>query len=125
MRISDWSSDVCSSDLRCVRRGLARLSIVIAVVLPGDCVARDQPLMELDVAVVADGDDAAGALAVVLTERDVLLDDLLQLIAPGGEPIRFGFELFGPIVRFDAHQLVLALVEALQDRKGTRLNSSH
>src|SRR3546814_7205138 len=70
--------------------------------------------MELDVAVVADGDDAAGALAVVLTERDVLLDDLLQLIAPGGEPIRFGFELFGPIVRFDAHQLVLALVEALQ-----------
>src|SRR3546814_13960495 len=86
---------------RCVRRGLARLSIVIAVVLPGDCVVRDQPLMELDVAVVADGDDAAGALAVVLTERDVLLDDLLQLIAPGGEPIRFGFELFGPIVRFE------------------------
>src|SRR3546814_9355904 len=54
---------------------------------------------------------AAGALAVVLTEHDVLLDDLLQLIAPGGEPIRFGFELFGPIVRFDAHQLVLARSE--------------
>src|SRR3546814_20226160 len=81
---------------RCVRRGLARLSIVIAVVLPGDCVARDQPLMELDVAVVADGDDAAGALAVVLNERDVPLADLLQIAAPGGEPRaevrRFGKE---------------------------------
>src|SRR3546814_16528972 len=69
--------------------------------------------MELDVAVVADGDDAAGALAVVLTERDVLMEELLQLIAPGGEPIRFGFEHFGTIVRFDAHQLVLPPVEEL------------
>src|SRR3546814_12971153 len=35
MRISDWSSDVCSSDLKAVRRGYVVLRGCVAVICPG------------------------------------------------------------------------------------------
>src|SRR3546814_11927835 len=81
MRISDWSSDVCSSDLRPepllerldelpVRRGVDRLEVVPGRVLAGDVLAHRRRLLLRD----GDGDDggvlrAEALLVVRLDER--------------------------------------------------------
>src|SRR3546814_4401860 len=124
MRISDWSSDVCSSDL-----------------FGGDLVARLDPGVERDVGVdaltldiVREADDRGlgdilvqyqrafdfgGAHAVA---RDV--DDVVD--APGDPPIAFGIAaaaVAGEIFAFVGRKISLG--ETLVDRKSTRLNSSH
>src|SRR3546814_16708637 len=76
MRISDWSSDVCSSDLNAVGKGLAAAADRAAV---GDAAAADQPH-----AVVR----FAGDRAAILHRRaggaeDQFADFLIELIGGG------------------------------------------
>src|SRR3546814_18133491 len=58
MRISDWSSDVCSSDLPRVAQvsvGLSGSWQVIEIVRPDGFIARDiRPLVRLNVSIVAE-----------------------------------------------------------------------
>src|SRR3546814_9684101 len=54
MRISDWSSDVCSSDLRVGGHAVARASVIDDVALADAFGAHDLPLR-----VLAGGDDVA------------------------------------------------------------------
>src|SRR3546814_1927477 len=97
MRISDWSSDVCSSDLRA---DVGQETHVLAV---DEQLAGDQAHGEAACALEERGGDQLGA---VLVELDTAFrDDLDQ---------RSG-------VRAGAHQVA---VED-PDRKSTRLNSSH
>src|SRR3546814_7031727 len=99
MRISDWSSDVCSSDL------LSQLVQEVALVLA--LVARAQqapvPVVPVDPCVVAGG-DALGAQVA----RGV--EEMLELDLAVAQHVRVG----------RAPGRVLG-----QDRKSTRLNSSH
>src|SRR3546814_1664194 len=99
MRISDWSSDVCSSDLLArlaeLQRGIRRLDA-------DDVVAgnREQRLQQVaeERAVVDHQQAAAAAFAVAA-------------VAVGGEPV---MERLGEVI---------AGID--EDRKSTRLNSSH
>src|SRR3546814_1679780 len=109
MRISDWSSDVCSSDLALVRadglaEGVAVLAVLHAVVEAG-----------LD---AADGKRRDGHPPLVedLEELGEPAASLAEQVGCGhpaageGEPVRVG--------RVPAHL-------AVGERKSTRLNSSH
>src|SRR3546814_4776996 len=116
MRISDWSSDVCSSDLVIAADGLA-----------------DQPLRALHRA--ASEDDAAfGAMADLYPLAIGGEDDLM--IARHGTAAQGGETDGSPGARAgDAVPAALAMVGQgdaaslrggfAQDRKSTRLNSSH
>src|SRR3546814_4634559 len=105
MRISDWSSDVCSSDLG--EEGLAGAALVVvddgevllerALELPG---RRHQRRCR---PAVDEKDD--GVVAVLAADVDPLVD--------AADPRLAGF--------LDAGRGA----DALQDRKSTRLNSSH
>src|SRR3546814_5012654 len=100
MRISDWSSDVCSSDLLVVLGGVAdEVAVAVRHVLrrPVDVArAEGHALVRADPEVELSGDDEpellVGRVAVVGGRPEPLLD------APEAER---------------------------QDRKSTRLNSSH
>src|SRR3546814_8571367 len=97
MRISDWSSDVCSSDLLAMRR----LNLE-----PHECVALEDSEMGLRAAA------SAGLAAVVTINRDTLEQDFSEaalVVSSLGEP--------GAPTR--------VLKGQLEDRKSTRLNSSH
>src|SRR3546814_9873613 len=101
MRISDWSSDVCSSDLGQLARqvelqdlALGRLGLAAVVALPGD-------------EVVVGGRH--------LGRRQPLREEAAQ----GGNELVAGGAGDGPV-----RPQRLAALEAL-DRKSTRLNSSH
>src|SRR3546814_7801608 len=56
MRISDWSSDVCSSDLRCASRSphvevgsrLPSLQLSVSRILPAACHEAERPPFALD-----------------------------------------------------------------------------
>src|SRR3546814_1100543 len=102
MRISDWSSDVCSSDLAGERRQRAVVALSIA-----SCLALVVLATMLLLAAAQPGGD--GALAAVYRIGDW--------------PARFGIVLV--VDRLSALMLLLASVLALADRKSTRLNSSH
>src|SRR3546814_975172 len=121
MRISDWSSDVCSSDLNGVGKGSGRSiagvdlgAAVLAAKDTGLLVAGGGHAMAAGLTIDGDKIDAfadfledrlAGAVTHALGERALLLDALL---APRG--------------------LTVDLVTAFDgggDRKSTRLNSSH
>src|SRR3546814_1530181 len=108
MRISDWSSDVCSSDLLCI------------------------PLAHLEAGLRSNDRGMPEEINRIVTDR---LADLLwtpspdgddNLIAEGVPPERI--EFVGNIM-IDAFELQRPQIEALQmtrrDRKSTRLNSSH
>src|SRR3546814_1495775 len=105
MRISDWSSDVCSSDLRPLL----------------DTVAADlAPLAELR--------GTALEIAPAMPDLDVLGDALAlerligrllaALVAAGARDERIGIE-----ARQDDGRIVIVIDRP--DRKSTRLNSSH
>src|SRR3546814_4165385 len=99
MRISDWSSDVCSSDLE----GLTEFGQRIA--------ARVERRPEQGHARAADQPD----IGILPEQGPVRIDDPVVRIIGADEPIdrsRLAFD-----VQF--------LREALEDRKSTRLNSSH
>src|SRR3546814_6906815 len=100
MRISDWSSDVCSSDLLAVGRGLLFVACRLGGVLAYRC-------------------DAVVRAGLVLVSL-ALEDDF----AVAGLEVEIGLAvLAGKHGELAAHQL--DLLGHGQDRKSTRLNSSH
>src|SRR3546814_9053832 len=99
MRISDWSSDVCSSDLQQPRE--YRESV-----LPSSVPAR----------LAVEAGSPQGWHRYVGDRGDVLGVDRFGASAPGSEMLeRYGFTVDN----------VCARVRKLLDRKSTRLNSSH
>jgi hypothetical protein len=69
--------------------------------------------MQAEFAVVADRDDAAGALAVLLREDREAIDRPIDFVAPLLELRRFGGELVGETVFADVFELAEALFDAL------------
>src|SRR3546814_6474955 len=111
MRISDWSSDVCSSDLTVTAAigVLARRFRMHAIF-----VLSSQALGVLLVLNAGWGSSIVPTLDSIRTTAQAFVDsvDILQSYAA---PVPPGIEKTQPV-------LVLG---ALLDRKGTRLNSSH
>src|SRR3546814_2779556 len=108
MRISDGSSDVCSSDLDLARRVVARLALLV-VVAPARGI---QQLVDLRITVlgIVDAALAGQELVDVAVRVDAARPaDLAGLIVAGG--------LLG--------QQAGELHRLQGDRKSTRLNSSH
>src|SRR3546814_4526205 len=98
MRISDWSSDVCSSDLRIIAEELG------------------VQFRTISAPVIARPGDLAAAL-VGMGERDVLfVDEIHRLPAAAEEMLYSAMEDF---------RLDLIVGAQAGDRKSTRLNSSH
>src|SRR3546814_4825450 len=112
MRISDWSSDVCSSDL------------VDCLLIGGE--QRGEALF---LAGAGDFLDARG-IARGRTNAKFALLERRRLRARGGQGAGGQFDALGPHA-FDIRQPVAAKLrvaphrEAGEDRKSTRLNSSH
>src|SRR3546814_7781816 len=98
MRISDWSSDVCSSDLSAIDGTLDHP-------LTGPVL---KPLWGAWAA-LAKARDKREPLELDLPERRVVLDEMGRIMS------------VAPRERLDAHRLI----EDFIDRKSTRLNSSH
>src|SRR3546814_3607157 len=89
MRISDWSSDVCSSDLAVARlhhpplEGLDDLDVVGG----SDRLDRPQQLAHRDVAVVGDvarDIDAGGRIALLVALDEIGDAGEVQVVVPGG-----------------------------------------
>src|SRR3546814_9051977 len=113
MRISDWSSDVCSSDL----------SVDGHDHLVGHCVNTLPLLFELDPAqpVAAAIDDAQSTLLNALDHQRYTFGTLLRKLKVARDPSRL------PLisVMFNIDQALDNDHAAFPDRKSTRLNSSH
>src|SRR3546814_4926693 len=112
MRISDWSSDVCSSDL------------LIAVEIGVECRANQR--VKLDrLALDQHGFERLDAEAVkrrgAVQHDRVLANDFVEDV-----PDFLAF-LFDPLLRlFQGHRQTLGVEARIdEDRKSTRLNSSH
>src|SRR3546814_7504808 len=107
MRISDWSSDVCSSDLRKVARGHGRREG------EGRLVAR----------LVEAGHEAAGVGCLELSEQpaNLLAADLVGIIERE-KPVRLRVDRAGVA---GSEPIFARRKRRGGDRKSTRLNSSH
>src|SRR3546814_6576112 len=122
MRISDWSSDVCSSDLRIAKSG----RLVLCPQL-----RRNELPAWLDRRLSAHGLSASAEAVEVLVERvegNLLAAaqevDKLALLAPGA---RLDATAMAQAVADSARYNVFGLLESALagDRKSTRLNSRH
>src|SRR3546814_2047847 len=114
MRISDWSSDVCSSDLDALQRSLSLLALPQLSLTFANAV--------LLTALVAG--DYFGARAAHVTPRRLSITSGLAnlLLTPlGALPMCHGAGGLAAHHRFGARSGTAPLV----DRKSTRLNSSH
>src|SRR3546814_8921463 len=100
MRISDWSSDVCSSDLLAVTEGTDGGGADLARFL-----------------------DRLAEVAVALQEDPGARLSWSALLSDGGETAedRRRFVVVKPVIDFGS----LAPLAGVVDRKSTRLNSSH
>src|SRR3546814_2501730 len=109
MRISDWSSDVCSSDLQLRQAAFADLDAVVEIVQQGVSfgVQPDVP----DPALVGDLLHRLNGDANVVEVRDPALQHAAERVQPGAGEVQV------------QHGVVAAV--AAPDRKSTRLNSSH
>src|SRR3546814_14676801 len=88
MRISDWSSDVCSSDLEDVPGVVARHSRVhIGIVCPGPGVGR-APLTARPAAMLGRGIVREDALAVADGLADRLFGKVALVPDPAAQPLR-------------------------------------
>src|SRR3546814_2752767 len=124
MRISDWSSDVCSSDLDDARQHVAGLAalllddrepelalagVALLALVEAETDRAEEPLQRLLRRV---GARAAPLLADIgLAQRQAVME--LDALESGGHPVDF---------EYDGELNARA---ALRDRKSTRLNSSH
>src|SRR3546814_5519924 len=129
MRISDWSSDVCSSDLAFAKDFLARHGIPTAHYAVhtqlDDALAyiRDKGA---PIVIKADGLAAGKGVIVAMTvaEAEAAVTDMLAGNAFGEAGARVVIEEF-----LDGEEAsFISMVDgrfALPDRKSTRLNSSH
>src|SRR3546814_7930309 len=122
MRISDWSSDVCSSDLRDLPIGIlgalticTLLYLSVAAVLTGVVPFRELGVPDpLSVAVEAMNEPR---FALVIKLGAVIgLTSVLLVLSYGQSRVFFSMARDG---------LVPPLFARLQDRKSTSLNSSH
>src|SRR3546814_3504922 len=113
MRISDWSSDVCSSDLRVGDRAGAAI-VLQHLVRPGIREAGEQ----VGGAVAEIGDEMAVELD---QERGATLGDQVAGAAQGVDLVALDVDLR------QVRRHLLAPEDRIQsqDRKSTRLNSSH
>src|SRR3546814_4981498 len=119
MRMSDWSSDVCSSDLKIaifleqVGDDLTRrVGHVEQRRLDRNRAAAEQPCLQLRT--------ARGIRIVALEQRQPR--SLLRLVCKGQVADRLGVDLLGAVGFADARQQI---AKRQEDRKSTRLNSSH
>src|SRR3546814_4883012 len=97
MRISDWSSDVCSSDLIAVREAVEQAERIAGINIENVWVGFSAGGLVSDVASV---EVELGGHRIEQADIDELLHAGRESIDPGGRMV-------------------------LQDRKSTRLNSSH
>src|SRR3546814_3479489 len=111
MRISDWSSDVCSSDLTAQAQA--------ASAEPCPMIVNPQDEMQTPV-MIGEGPVAAGQLSDVPAEAgntaEAAPDEIIVTArseAPPGDPLQN--------VNIEAFQVA----QSVEDRKSTRLNSSH
>src|SRR3546814_7248137 len=111
MRISDWSSDVCSSDLREVQAAQVWAS-VDAVLLP---TAPSHPTIT---EVEADPIGVNGRLGWFVSGCNLVDWCAAAIPMPTTDGSPFGIQLLGPA-------WADAAIWAAADRKSTRLNSSH
>src|SRR3546814_8102662 len=109
MRISDWSSDVCSSDLLAAIEHLTQVGLHVE--------PRDHAVAHL----VVENAVAVPALVLRPVERRIGVAQQGQRCRPGGGE--------SDADRRGDHEAAIAdgegLLERLEDRKSTRLNSSH
>src|SRR3546814_6512448 len=103
MRISDWSSDVCSSDLDAGDWQLLKPAILGAIM---DHFASGAPVIEPGRPTTAKG------------EADSLVEDVTDALCRVIDP-ELGYNIVGLGLVYDV------AIEAGGDRKSTRLNSSH
>src|SRR3546814_8426206 len=116
MRISDWSSDVCSSDLNALRRSLI------------DCVARHPELDSEGVKCHLSNQGYLGLLAALLSPEVYVHGRFARPDASVEVARQSVLHILG--VLHDRHSGALQFPErvrklVLVDRKSTRLNSSH
>src|SRR3546814_6293631 len=113
MRISDWSSDVCSSDLTTQRGRMPRL---------------DPPVKQPPAAAMAIDPATRRNLELVETmtgARDGALLATIDLTLTGAGARLLAQRLQAPLTDTAAIAARHDAVAYLLDRKGTRLNSSH
>src|SRR3546814_1668020 len=116
MRISDWSSDVCSSDLQAEQGGAlgAQRSGVHGAI--GIAFDMDQPALPgVHQGRAADGAVGADAHSDPIGLRQTRLQALRQLAAGGRSLV----VCTGKLARYRP------VLQKVVDRKSTRLNSSH
>src|SRR3546814_2025657 len=109
MRISDWSSDVCSSDLFHTRFAQLRVGVCVTVVADDHArLERDNVVAVIPLLAFGDVGVASGLHHAQLVKGECLCDD-------GGQ-----MTFLLPHV-----DLPLLFTRTQRDRKSTRLNSSH
>src|SRR3546814_6306634 len=117
MRISDWSSDVCSSDLfanafQCFSIGWRKLPFPVIAAVHGNCFGAGMQLaLGADIR-IARGD---AQLSIMETKWGLI-------------PDMGGMVLLRELVAIDvAKELTMSsrIFSGVEDRKSTRLNSSH
>src|SRR3546814_5657019 len=122
MRISDWSSDVCSSDLRMDMTALYLERFMNYGITPEE-LRSGKPI----IGIAQSGSDLSPCNRIHLDLAKRTRDGIRDA---GGIPIEFPVHpIFEncrrPTAAIDRNLLYLGLVELLKDRKSTRLNSSH
>src|SRR3546814_8712038 len=121
MRISDWSSDVCSSDLHAVRAGFELQAGEDP--WPGDLRARLLVAADLGFRGVDDLEAPALQLGEALVHAQEVSREERRLVAAGaGAHLEDGVARVGLVL---GQQQDLQLVLEVRDRKSTRLNSIH
>src|SRR3546814_7645072 len=121
MRISDWSSDVCSSDLSEYSRGRRR-PIIAGEILRSNqlqlCVGFGKENSVTDIfSIFADPAVWAALTALVVMEVVLGIDNLIFISILSNK--------LPPHQQSKARRLGIGLALFLRDRKSTRLNSSH
>src|SRR3546814_6718879 len=113
MRISDWSSDVCSSDLY-------TLSEVASDREAAKLAARENKANIINGVDLGAHSGDVSSILLDLTQRETMnvASDFARLLQrEAGDQVHF---------RTDAHRLAsFVVLKAPEDRKRTRLNSSH
>src|SRR3546814_1366219 len=125
MRISDWSSDVCSSDLRAVYERIKGLDATGIFKDVPPTFAQDDPLRVYDIKALSE--DEQSMFAEVLLERlfleakargqrdnpdtFIIIDEAHKFMSPDNEHIM--------------NRMAREVRKFGVDRKSTRLNSSH
>src|SRR3546814_5072485 len=125
MRISDWSSDVCSSDLRAeqhITSGLVAVLFALLIV-PNTLLGRAFLKTPLE------GRFLAGAgIAIVGVGLMILHEYRAAAVGAGEVLLGTALTLAGVISASTANVMqgtAIARAQSLVDRKSTRLNSSH